>query len=74
MDNAKPHNSEKSVQHLEDSKPIRMPHPANPPDIAPSDFYLFGIAIQWLQTSEGRSLEELGDNVCQTLRSIAPDE
>jgi hypothetical protein len=39
-----------------------MPHPPYSPDIAPSDFYLFGTVKQRLQTCEGWSFEELQKN------------
>jgi hypothetical protein len=42
MDNARPHNSRKSLQCIADNKFKRMPHPPYFPDITLSDFYLFG--------------------------------
>lgn len=39
-----------------------MPHLPHSPDIAPSDFHLFGTVNQGLQTCEGRSFEALQEN------------
>jgi hypothetical protein len=74
MDNARPHNSRTLFQRAADNKFRRMPHPPYSPDIAPSDFCLFGTVKQRLQTCEGQSFEELQENVHEILSSIGPDE
>jgi hypothetical protein len=51
-----------------------MPYPPNSPDIAPSDFYLFGTVRQRLQTCQGRSFEELQENAREILDFIGPTE
>jgi hypothetical protein len=51
-----------------------MPHPPYSPDIALSDFYLFGTMKQRLQTREGRPFEELQENVHEILSSIGWEE
>jgi hypothetical protein len=42
LDNARPHNSNKSEKCIQPSKAKRLPHPVSSPDLAPSDFFLFG--------------------------------
>jgi transposase len=42
LDNARPHNSNDSNRVLEATKARRVRHPPYSPDIAPSDFFLFG--------------------------------
>jgi hypothetical protein len=51
-----------------------MPHPPHSPDIAPSNFYLFGTVKQRLQTGHGHLFEELEENVDEILGSIPPAE
>jgi hypothetical protein len=51
-----------------------MFHPPYSHDIAPSEFYLFGIVKQRPQTCKGRSFEELQENVHERLSSIWIDE
>jgi hypothetical protein len=74
MDNARPHTSKRSVECVQHNKFERMPHPPYSPDIAPSDFYLFGTVKQRLQTCEGGSFEELEANVHEILAFIKPFE
>lgn len=42
LDNCKVHNSKMTMEEIQKSQFKRAPHPAYSPDIAPSDFYLFG--------------------------------
>jgi histone-lysine N-methyltransferase SETMAR len=42
MDNAKPHRSKKSIDKADEMGFVLVPHPPYSPDIAPSDFFLFG--------------------------------
>jgi hypothetical protein len=42
FDNASPHNSKQSQECIQASKAKRLPHPVYRPDLAPSDFFLFG--------------------------------
>jgi hypothetical protein len=51
-----------------------MPHPPYSPDIAPSDFYLFGTVKERLRTCQGGSYEELQANVHEILLAIDPVE
>ncbi|CAK5039643.1 unnamed protein product [Meloidogyne enterolobii] len=42
MDNARPHTSAKTLQHITETLRWRLiPHPPYSPDLAPSDFHLF---------------------------------
>jgi hypothetical protein len=41
-DNARPHTSLKTVEHIASLVWIVVPHPPYNPDLAPSDFHLFG--------------------------------
>jgi histone-lysine N-methyltransferase SETMAR len=47
-DNARPHIAKKNLEFLKDNSMNRAPHPAHSPDLAPSDFYLFGYIKQVL--------------------------
>ena len=42
MDNAPCHNSRATKEYLEENKVVRIDHPLYSPDLAPSDFYIFG--------------------------------
>jgi histone-lysine N-methyltransferase SETMAR len=42
MDNAPIHKSAKTQHHIQDKGLVTAPHPAYSPDLAPSDFFLFG--------------------------------
>jgi hypothetical protein len=70
MDNAKPHNANVTNQFFEDNRMKRLPHPAYSPDIAPSDFYLFGNVKRKLEGLAAETPEELFDNVISILLEI----
>jgi hypothetical protein len=59
LDNARPHNSKKSNACLTEFRASRAPHPAYSPDLAPSDFFLFGTVKRELQNYEVHSRGEL---------------
>jgi hypothetical protein len=50
LDNASPDNSRKSHEYLTEFRARRVPHPAYSPDLAPSDFFLFGKVKAELKT------------------------
>jgi hypothetical protein len=54
LDNARPHNSRESCECLKDFRATRIPQPAYSPDLAPSDFFLFGYLKLKLQ---GRTVQ-----------------
>jgi histone-lysine N-methyltransferase SETMAR len=41
-DNARPHTAKLSTQYFNENQTKPAPHPLYSPDLAPSDFYLFG--------------------------------
>jgi histone-lysine N-methyltransferase SETMAR len=43
-DNARPHTAKMTSQSMEQNSMQRAAHPPHSPDLAPSDFYLFGYA------------------------------
>jgi hypothetical protein len=59
LDNALPHNSRKSNECLTEFHVRRVPHPVYSPDLAPSDFFLFGTVKAELQNYEIHSREDL---------------
>jgi len=74
IENAKPHNSKSSIQCLEDNKLKRLPHPPYSPDVAPSDFYLFGTVKHRLEGCMGETVEDLKENVSEILSTISEEE
>jgi hypothetical protein len=74
LDNARSHNSRDSVDYIDQQKFVRLPHPPYSPDLAPSDFYLFGNMKQRLVKCHGTTKEELFQNVNEILESISEDE
>lgn len=70
-DNAKPHQAKDTKEFLQQQGVITMPHPSYSPDLAPSDFWLFGYLKQQLGTySDSKSLKQA---VTKTLRNIPQD-
>jgi hypothetical protein len=70
MDNARSHTSKRNLARMEELRLKRITHPLFNPDIAPSDFFLFG----WLkgelssrQVSEINGLFEIVDEILSTL-------
>jgi histone-lysine N-methyltransferase SETMAR len=53
-DNARPQTAGGTLRYLEASGMVRVPHPPYSPDLAPSDFFLFGYLKSMLQ---GRHFE-----------------
>jgi len=54
QDNARPHTAQKTREKIARYGWTLMPHPAYSPDLAPSDFYLFGRLKNFLR---GRTFE-----------------
>lgn len=70
-DNAKPHQTKDIKEFLQQQGVTLMPHPQYSPDLAASDFWLFGYLKQQLSTySDSRSLQRA---VTKALRSIPQD-
>ena len=74
MDNAASHRAKSIVQRLRDHSLTRLPHPAYSPDLAPSDFYLFGHLKQALGATRFTSAEELKEAVLSQVQKIRPSE
>ena len=66
MDNASPHNAESVRRLLASSSFLRMCHPPNSPDLAPSDFWLFSYLKKHLEYQKTKDKESL----LQVLRTI----
>jgi hypothetical protein len=74
IDNAPVHNSDLSKKYLSENGIIRVPHPPYSPDIAPSDFYLFGCLKERLLGKEFADEIELKREIMQILGQISKDE
>ena len=69
-DNARPHISKKVQEYLEQNGIIRAPQPPYSPDIAPSDFYLFGYMKEQLKGCKFSSKEALLSEIISILELI----
>ena len=70
VDNARPHTAKKSTQTMEYLGLKKVHHPTYSPDIAPSDFFLFGYAKEKLKGIKFNSRDELIQKVIEILNSI----
>jgi hypothetical protein len=66
-DNPGPENSSRSRALTNDHGFQRIPHPPYSPDLAPSDFYLFGILKRQLENKEFVVPEDLLKTIVQIL-------
>jgi histone-lysine N-methyltransferase SETMAR len=69
-DNARPHTAKMTSQFMEQNSMHREPHPAYSPDLAPSDFYLFGYVKQLLSGCQFADQESLLQAVRDILMGI----
>jgi transposase len=67
---ARPHVAKRVKQYLEDNNLKSAPYPPYSPDLAPSDFFLFGHMKRLLQGTEFHTAEELLDGVVRILADI----
>lgn len=74
MDNAKPHTSVQTKSWISKSEFVQIEHPPYSPDIAPSDFYLFGNLKTNLKGKEFENEEELLRFISDFLNHISHDE
>lgn len=74
LDNCRVHNSKLMTQEIEQSPFKRAPHPPYSPDLAPSDFYLFGKIKKQLEGLKFNSKEELFEKLIEILNKITKDE
>jgi hypothetical protein len=70
MDNARPHTAHMTADFLASSPFILLPHPPYSPDIAPSDFHLFGNMKRNLKGLNAKTRDELIDAVDGFLRPL----
>lgn len=74
MDNSRVHRSKAVQSFLKNSGLHAAPHPPYSPDLAPSDFYLFGILKQKLLGLEFVSVDELIQWIIAEFYAIPHDE
>jgi transposase len=73
LDNARPHNSKESTQVLQDTKARRASHPPYSPDLAPSDFFLFGALKEKLAGSSFSGPDDLISAIHQKFGEFTKD-
>jgi hypothetical protein len=69
-DNARHHIAKITSQFMEENSMQKAPHPAHSPDLAPSDFYLFGYVKQLLSECQFTDQESLLQAVSDILMGI----
>lgn len=74
LDNCRVHNSELITNEIEKSPFKRPPHPPYSPDLAPSDFYLFGNVKRKLEGHSFKSREDLFEKLLEILNEISKEE
>ena len=60
-----------TLEKIEECGFKRAPHPAYSPDIAPSDFFLFGYMKEMLKGSSFKSLDDLKERIHEILSKIS---
>ena len=73
-DNARPHTSIITKAKLEKLESNLLPHPPYSPDLAPSDFYLFGNLKRQLKGSSFRNRVELMSKLIDLMSKITMEE
>jgi histone-lysine N-methyltransferase SETMAR len=73
-DNAPAHTARTTITKLAEFGFHKMPHPPYSPDIAPSDFYLFGYLKQLLKGFSAETATDLVHQVKQCLQMISAEE
>jgi hypothetical protein len=74
VDNCSIHRSAMTESFMESHDMISMPHPPYSPDLAPSDFYLFGTVKQELENLSLTDDEQFFEALDTILLSISPDQ
>jgi histone-lysine N-methyltransferase SETMAR len=69
-DNARPHTAKMTLEFLVQNGMERAPHPPYSPDLAPSDFYLFGYIKHLLRGHEFANRDELFQAVSDIVANI----
>jgi histone-lysine N-methyltransferase SETMAR len=73
FDNAPSHTAKMSQQAVRENKMILVPHPPYSPDLAPSDFFLFGFLKDKLKGTAFKTPEEVETKVKEILGGISKD-
>lgn len=71
LDNCRVHNSQDTQKEIANSIFKRTPHPPYSPDLAPSDFYLFGYVKEKLKGRSFKSRDEIFDAVVTIIDDIS---
>ena len=72
-DNAQPHTARSTVATIQDLSFECLPHPLYSPDLAPSDFHVFGPLEEAMEGKSFRSDEEVQQAVHEWLHSQPKD-
>jgi hypothetical protein len=73
LENARPHNSGQSIDFLQAAKARRTAQPADSPDLATSDFFLFGYLKEKLQAVHIPNRERLKSEIIWIFGENDPD-
>jgi histone-lysine N-methyltransferase SETMAR len=74
MDNPSPHRSKQTTEFLSSLPVISAPHPPYSPDLAPSDFYLFGKVKHLFMGQKFESADENLQRIARIVHSIPRGE
>ncbi|KAA6385817.1 MAG: putative mariner transposase [Streblomastix strix] len=74
MDNATSHTAKYTKNYIAKSSLTQIRHPAYSPDLAPSDYYLFGVLKKNLKGNHAKSPEQLQQLVENALNSLRPSD
>jgi histone-lysine N-methyltransferase SETMAR len=69
-DNVRPHTAKLSTQYINENRMKSAPHLPYSPDLAPSDFYLFGYAKRYLAGLSFENADQLVAEVESVLEAI----
>ena len=72
-DNARPHTAVQTVQTINNLGWELLPHPSYSPDLAPSDFHLFGPLKEFTRGTKFESDDEVKSVVSEWLRHQSKD-
>lgn len=70
IDNARPHKSSSVMKFCEENNLCILPHPPYSPDLAPSDFFLFGYMKEKLEGAKFDSADELIEAIYSIFEEI----
>ena len=73
FDNARPHKAKSTIQFCVENKFNIMPHPPYSPDLAPSDFFLFGYLKEKCKGCRFETVDELIEFITEIFSEINSD-